>query len=322
MSCFSGLLVLGSIALARADMMGCMRAAAGLESCGNPIAACTKGSDCQTALSAASAECTGLTDESSVAVMKMVTDFPALCAFYSDPCISLMVDMSSAKESCKNPVVDCPAGNCSAGNAIVSKCGAAGWEMPAVPASMKDSMNTSMITAQVAMLKAAGCTGSGATITTTTTTTPSPIVITGSISMTGISAADVNGNATLKAAVASGIATALGVPPSYVVISVSRRLNEQRQLQSGSATISYTITIPSTSTVPASTVAANLGSDSISDSLKTGIQTSLTSTGAQVTVSVTKVTFVTTTTAAPSAKASGAVVVKFGLPLVFLAMSL
>lgn len=140
--------------------------------------------------------------------------------------------------------------------------------------------------------------------------------------MSGISTTDLNTNLTLKTAVISGIAQSVGVPSSYVTISVSRRLSPQRQL-AGSAKVSYTITIPFASAVTASTVATLLGGATIGNTLKTKIQSSLAATGDVVTLSVANVTLVTTTTTTTTAApaASGAVV-KFGLPLVFAAMSL
>jgi len=110
-----------------------------------------------------------------------------------------------------------------------------------------------------AMVQLQGCGGDEATpkppvATTVAPTTAAPtdpppapaasdLVITGSFKMKGLTAAQLD-NANVKAAVAKGIASSLGVEAQYVEITgVARRLMMGRQL-SDEATITYKITIP------------------------------------------------------------------------------
>lgn len=308
MSSLAGLLMLGFVALAAGDAAGCMSASAGLDVCANPMLGCVKGSPCLSALATVSTQCTGVTGSPDVTVpaatmLQQVANFTAACSFINDPCISAI--MAFGAGGCSDNLC---AANCGTlQNPVVSQCGSS-WTMPALPYMMNamgNTMNSTSIATMAAMLKTQSC-----------------VVLTGSISVTGISATDINSNATLKAAVASGIATAVDVPASYVsIISVSRRLAEQRQL--AATQVAYSISIPPSSTVTPDTVAATLGSNTIADSLKSSIQNSLASSGQSVTLTVAAVTVVTTTTttAAATMKASEAAVVKFGLPLVFVAIS-
>jgi len=139
-------------------------------------------------------------------------------------------------------------------------------------------------------------------------------VITGDITLTGISASDLTSNATLETAVQAGIASSVGVPASEVALTVSAARRLARQLTSG-AKVAYTITVPPSSSVTASTIMSTLGSGTIATTLQSHIQTQLAAVGHPVTITVTAVT--ASQTSSSSAKASGANHIMSAVPLAF-----
>lgn len=309
----TGLLFLSGVAGAAID--NCSAAAKQMASdCGsNTTAHCAAGA-CQTSFNAAKSACSS--NEGMISATNMMN---MICLVLQDTCGAAMYNLGECSEA--NQTVLCGATCQPLACTFLTACPST-WNITDAVSALMGANGTqphfASMRAEVAgNITSCSCSsGKGSTsttmmstttmsTTTTTMTTVGPSIVTGSMTLAGIT----NTTAFVqdpqaKVAIAVGIANATGVATSQVNVTLSettaRRLEAARRLASA-VLVSYVLTVPAASaaTAAVSALTATTAQATLASSIKTSLATTNVTGAANLTVAALPAPTKTTPTAAP-----------------------